>query len=81
MKLFEMPFLALVEKMKEVKYRVSLTVYTLEHKFDTALEKYKKNNEMDNLREVMRFKIKIILPWHVSFAVKVAAGQVAKHFP
>ena len=56
MKLLELPSLAPVEKMKErkrrktvIKHRVSWTEHTLDHKFGTAPEKYKKSNEMDSL--------------------------------
>ncbi len=34
---------------KVANHRVSWTIYTLDRTFGTALEKYKKNNEMDRL--------------------------------
>jgi len=52
MKSFEWPFLALFEKKKglQAQHKASWKGYILDSKLGKSLEKYKKNNKGDNLR-------------------------------
>jgi len=74
MKLLETPSLEPLIEHKE-----SWREYILESKLDKILEKYKKNNKMDSLREGVRQKSRINLLLQVSMEVKVVVGQESKH--